>query len=809
MEGCHARSYSTRGCTHGCRVRPSLCLAQPVAAQGFVGGVAVSSGQVLIAESGGQTSTGVVYVYEKGPDGWAVSAELAPYAAEAGGGFGTSLSVDGDRMLVGSPGAAYVFERSEGGWEEVATLHAADLPEGLSYGTAGAVSGDVALVTAGGLRSRQGPGAAGRVYVFERDDSGWNEVGSVASPEASDGDGFGAAIVTDGEVAAIGAPGATVGNANRAGAVHFFTRGDDGMWAMSGEPLTAPDASEGAGFGSAIYGEDTESGFRLMVGAGGAGGVGVAYAFRPEGDDAWIPTGRFFPPVVGVGGGGRFGGGGFASSFAAIDGELWIGGSGVGAAREGQVLRYSGGENGGLGLAGMLNASNRDEGDGFGASIAVDGNVAVVVAGGKDYRMGTAYILERQGGEWMEAAEVWSDATNYAAVNGHEVGCEEGVSADFDCSEINILSFMPVQTLGANRGTRVNDVWGWTDPQTGREYALVGLTDQASFVDITDAEDPRYVGRLPMTEGARGSVWRDIKVFQDHAFIVSDGAGEHGMQVFDLTRLRDVGSEPVTFETDAHYDGIASAHNIVINEETGFAYSVGSSGGGETCGGGLHMIDINEPTEPTFVGCFGHEGTGRRGTGYSHDALCLNYDGPDREHADKEICFGSNETDISIADVTDKENPIPLSTATYPSVGYAHQGWVTEDHRFFYLGDELDEIATPFEGTRTMIFDISDLDDPVLVKEHFGESTASDHNMYVVGDLLYQSNYNSGLRILNVSDPENPTEVGFIDTVPYAEGPSMGGSWSNYPYFASGTVIVTSGNEGLFMVKYQKPVLVP
>ena len=98
----------------------------------------------------------------------------------------------------------------------------------------------------------------------------------------------------------------------------------------------------------------------------------------------------------------------------------------------------------------------------------------------------------------------------------------------------------------------------------------------------------------------------------------------------------------------------------MINEETGFAYSVGSSGGGETCGGGLHMIDINEPTEPSFAGCFGHEGTGRRGTGYSHDALCLIYDGPDREHAGKEICFGSNETDVSIADVTDKENPIPL-----------------------------------------------------------------------------------------------------------------------------------------------------
>ena len=780
--------------------------AAHAAAQGFGGGVAVSDGQVLIAERGGPTSTGYVYIYEKGPDGWDVTATLAPYAAEEGGGFGSSLSVDGDRMLVGAPGTAYVFEKDGGTWNEAAALRPTGLPEGWAVGT-GRIAGDVAFVAAGGRGGRGSPTPAGRVYIFERDGSGWNEAGFVESPAAEEGDRFGFSILTDGAVAAIGAPGAAVGEASRAGAVYFFARGDDAAWTAASEPLTAPDANNNAGFGSSLFGEDTESGYRLIVGAPGAQGVGAAYAFAADGD-SWRPEGRLYPPVV-AGGGGRFGGGGFATAFAAQAGDVWIGGSGVGARREGQVLRYARDEDGGLGLAGVINASNRGSGDGFGSSLAVGGDIAVVAAGGKDYRMGTAYIFERQSGEWVEAAEVWSDAQNYAAVNGHEVGCEEGVSADFDCSEVNILSFMPVQTLGANRGTRVNDVWGWTDPRTGREYALVGLTDQASFVDITDAQNPRYVGRLPMTDGARGSVWRDIKVFRDHAFIVSDGAGEHGMQVFDLTRLRDVGSEPVNFDVDAHYDGIASAHNIVINEETGFAYSVGSSGGGETCGGGLHMIDISEPTEPSFAGCFGHEGTGRRGTGYSHDALCLIYDGPDREHAGKEICFGSNETDVSIADVTDKENPIPLSTATYANVAYAHQGWVTEDHRFFYLGDELDELRTQFSGTRTMIFDITDLDDPVLVKEHFGESTASDHNMYVLGDLLYQSNYNSGLRILNVSDPENPVEVGFLDTVPHAEGPAMGGSWSNYPYFASGTIIVTSGSEGLFMVKYQKPELVP
>ncbi len=789
-----------------CITTLAMC-AIPLAGQGFGSGVAVHSGQVLVAERGGATSTGAVYVYEKGQDGWRVAKTIVPAGAEKGGSFGTSLSVSDNMMLVGSPGASYVFERIDGEWEEVATLTSALVPDNLVFGLSGAINGNVALVAATNPGRYGGMSTAGRVFAFEGKDSGWTEVGELFPPELADGDGLGPAILTNGQVAAVGAPGATVNNVRGAGSVYFFVRGENGEWTSSStlEPLNAPRPTQGGNFGSELFALPTEDGAELLVGGGGLGGIGGAYSFALEGD-SWALSNQFFPPVLGSGG--RFSGG-FPSSFSTTEGELWIGGSTIGDQGEGQVLRYGRTETGSLILRDVLSPSNAGERDGFGSQIAVQGNIAAIVAGGKDYRWGTAYIFEQVSGEWIETAEVWGDTQNYAAINGHEVGCEEGVSADFDCSEINILSFMPVQTLGAKRGVRVNDVWGWSDPQTGREYALVGLTDQASFVDITDAENPRYIGRLLMTEGANGSTWRDIKVYKNHAFIVSDGAGEHGMQVFNLARLREVGSEPTTFEADAHYDGIASAHNIVINEGSGFAYSVGSSGGGETCGGGLHMIQIEEPTEPTFAGCFADTSTGRRKTGYSHDAQCLVYDGPDTEHAGKEICIGSNEDAISIADVTDKANPIALATGSYPSIGYAHQGWVTEDHRYFYLGDELDELQTEFPGTRTMIFDIADLDDPILVKEHFGESTASDHNIYIVDNLMYQSNYNSGLRILDVSNPENPTEVGFIDTVPYAEGPSMGGSWSNYPYFASGTIVVTSGNEGLFMVKYQKPELIP
>jgi choice-of-anchor B domain-containing protein len=351
----------------------------------------------------------------------------------------------------------------------------------------------------------------------------------------------------------------------------------------------------------------------------------------------------------------------------------------------------------------------------------------------------------------------------------------------------------------------MNDIWGWTDPQTKKEWALVGRRDGMTFVDITNPTRPLAVADLPLTEGARPNSWRDMKVYRDHTYIVADSAGQHGMQVFDLTRLRTLqpqaNGRPALVTYDALYDRIASAHNIVINEESGFAYSVGSSGGGETCGGGLHMIDIRNPKQPVFAGCFSDQETGRRGTGYSHDAQCVTYRGPDKRYSGHEICVGSNETMISVADVTDKANPKALSRAAYPNVGYTHQGWFTDDHQYFYVDDEGDEGAN-LPKTRTLVWDMTDLENPKLAKEHLGVEASSDHNLYIVGNLMYQANYRSGLRILSITDRENPREVAFFDTAPYTDnGPGFNGAWSVYPFFQSGTIIVNSIEQGLFLVR--------
>ena len=75
------------------------------------------------------------------------------------------------------------------------------------------------------------------------------------------------------------------------------------------------------------------------------------------------------------------------------------------------------------------------------------------------------------------------------------------------------------------------------------------------------------------------------------------------------------------------------------------------------------------------------------------------------------------------------------------------------------------------------------------------------------GNLVYEANYRAGLRILDVSnvkeDPDSVKEVGYFDVAPDSDGPGFSiGSWSNYPYFASGSIIVSSIDRGLFVLKY-------
>ena len=361
--------------------------------------------------------------------------------------------------------------------------------------------------------------------------------------------------------------------------------------------------------------------------------------------------------------------------------------------------------------------------------------------------------------------------------------CVNGMAGGYPCSNIDFLSFTAGSTLG---GGDMNDIWGWTDPEFGTEYVLLGRTSGTAFVDISDPVNPLYLGNLP--SAGSSSLWRDIKVDGNYAYIVSEASG-HGMQIFDLTKLRNVVNPPVTFTEDALYSGWGNAHNIVINEASDRAYGVGTN----TFSGGLHIVDISDPLNPVIMGDFA-------GDGYTHDAQVVNYIGPDATYAGNEIAFACNENSITVIDVTDPTDAVQLSRTTYNSQ-YAHQGWLTEDHKYFLSGDELDESNTGV-NTTTFIWDVQDLDAPFLLGTFVSTTPAIDHNLYIKDNLCYQSNYRAGLRIANLDNIASGlmTEVGFFDLYPSSDGAGFNGTWSNYPYFASGVIAVSHIEEGLFLL---------
>jgi len=787
--------------------------AAPPSLIGFGSAAVISGNEVYVGRPGEfglfpmpPSDAGGIHVFRRGADGaWTEANALAASSPAIGDGFGEALAISGNRLLVGAAkrdslrGTVFVFERSgpNAAWRQTAELKAGDAAPGDSLGFAMVLGDGVAAIGA------PGAGTAGAVYVFRHAASGtWTQTAKLTGSDVPEGGRFGAAVTFVGDRLVVGAPGRHAspslfgpGGAFLDGGAYVFAPGADG-WTQEATLTGAPDTTRAFGF---AFSADPTGVFVTAPATGAS--RGAVYRFERSGS-TWRRTAKLMAakPTPGS----------FLGFSVARTGDDLLVGAPVAEHGKGAVVVFRRGADGWT-EAQSLTVTPRGLLPFTGAAVSASGDLAVVGAPGAEFFEGIGYVFQRdQMGKWQEHGSIAERQPDLGAVSGKKVDCQDGDAGVFPCEQVDLQAFMPKEALGAGRGIMVSDLWGWTDPDTKREYAIVGRFDGTSFVDVTDPTSPRYLGWLPLPDSAHANLWRDIKVYKNYAFIVADAAGPHGVQIFDLAQLRSVATPPATFHETAHYDGIASAHNIVINEATGFAYVVGANSGGETCGGGLHMVDIRTPTAPKFAGCFADPTTGNANTGYSHDAMCVVYHGPDTAHDGREICFGANETALSIADVTDKEHPVALSKASYPNVGYAHQGWISEDHQYFYLDDELDELAGTVPRTRTLVWDIQDLDDPVLLTEFLGTTAASDHNLYVRDHFMYQSDYVAGLRVIDIADPANPKEVGYFDTVPHGENaPGFAGSWSNYPFFASGNIIVSSMREGLFILKKRDTQLVP
>ena len=361
-------------------------------------------------------------------------------------------------------------------------------------------------------------------------------------------------------------------------------------------------------------------------------------------------------------------------------------------------------------------------------------------------------------------------------------------SGGFDSQGITLLSQIPLSNFPNVNRASGNDCWGYVSP-SGREYAIMGLEGGFGYVEITDPTNPQVIATIP----GPNSLWHDVKVVGHYAYGVSEGGS--GIQIMNLANI-DNGQ--VTLVRNWTSGGYTTTHNIVVNEDAGSLWIVGANIGN----GGLVHINITNPEQPVLNGGWTQM--------YVHDAQVVTWDnGP---LAGRQIAFlasgfdgGFTNTALRVVDVTNPTSPQFLASATYPNARYAHQLWLSEDRRFLYLNDELDE-GNSVSVTTTRIFNVENPADPTFVGTFTTGLPAVDHNLYTHNGLIFQANYRSGLRVFDALDPLNPVEVAYLDTYPGSDSAQFNGAWSSYPYFPSGTVIVSDIERGLFVTRVDAPL---
>ncbi|SMQ51851.1 unnamed protein product [Zymoseptoria tritici ST99CH_3D7] len=447
-------------------------------------------------------------------------------------------------------------------------------------------------------------------------------------------------------------------------------------------------------------------------------------------------------------------------------------------------------------------------------------------------------ILSMKNAQWdaLEAAGAlnstqWPSWKNWDQlpkdVQRDRLRCRDGLAVaekgnpmqTFRCNNMDLYDFINHYDMAGGEADprypnrRGSSVWGWVGPR-GRQIALIGQHTGTAFVEINDKGKMTYLGRLPANDPL-GSSWREIRVLNNLAIIGSEAVG-HNVQIFDMNKVAAIDPKrPVTFSRDdveSIFDDlpIGRAHNIVIDWDNEYAIAVGAQPRNQTCQAGLEYINLDDPRNPFKPGCAASDG-------YTHDAQCVTYNGPDTRYKGSNICVAYNEDSITVWDSTDQADSKMIGKLEYPGATYSHQGWWTERnwHQFVLLNDELDEtrgVGLAADGVPiTHIIDLTDLENPV----HTGvfkntDHKAIDHNLYIEDGLMYQSNYGAGVWVTDVRsiskhpDGSRVRKIAFFDMHP--EDDAVGGSvefvgsWGNFQ-FPSGFIVANTFERGAYVLR--------
>lgn len=384
--------------------------------------------------------------------------------------------------------------------------------------------------------------------------------------------------------------------------------------------------------------------------------------------------------------------------------------------------------------------------------------------------------------------------------------CIQGSAGEFPCRNVDFLAQVALNQF-STRPASASNLWGFVDRNDNREYVVIGLSNGAAVVELSNPSNPREIVTIPGND----SPWREVKIYQWFdgganrwravAYVTTE-APNSGLQVIDLSglpatatlegTLSDTGTQHTAYISNIDY-----ATDTALPGAEAFLFLAGSN----VAGGAWRAYSLADPAHPQLVG------TAPPGSQYVHDATSLlitdartSQCAPGHDPCEVYVDFNVNTVDLW--DVTEKFAPVMLSSTTYSDASYTHSGWPTADQRHIFVHDETEEIN---RGLFTQIYtmNVDDLRNPFIVASYQGPDTSTDHNGYVRGGFLYVSHYRRGLVVFDASEPEELREVASLDTFVAPAGNSAGtdGAWGVYPFLPSGIVAVSDISNGLFVLR--------
>ena len=331
---------------------------------------------------------------------------------------------------------------------------------------------------------------------------------------------------------------------------------------------------------------------------------------------------------------------------------------------------------------------------------------------------------------------------------------------------LNIQQFAHIPKSGFMVPSELNDIWGWVD-SAGNEYAIVGMNDGTSIIDLSDPLSPQEVLFVP----GMNSIWRDIKTYGNYAYVTTEAM--NGLLIIDLSNLPDSANTNTYLYTGPSNAQWQRAHNIYIDDR-GYAYIFGANRGS----GGAIILDLNQdPTQPVEIADINNW--------YVHDGMVK---------GDTLFLANGNNSLFSVWDVSNPATPVLFSQN--PTVGYySHNIWSSDDGNYIYTTEE-------DNGGHLSEFNISDLNNIDLTDKIQAEpgNNIMPHNAFYINDYIVNSYYTTGIQIFDVKSKGNIVNVGHFDTSPNFSGPGSNGCWGVYPYLPSGIIIASDIENGFFVL---------